>query len=137
MHCSDMSAYVLENRLWARAVLETDRISDLLSELHIHLVSDTLSNTHGGHTTRLRASNKFPVATTRCVLLSHPLRDLCRLARTGLCVVWQQIIAVSLQAAIVIGLSAIMSEQTRSVSVWARMTINQQHLVLPQMMSRF
>jgi hypothetical protein len=47
----------LEEGLGTGAVLESDRVSDLISERNVHLISDTLGDRHGGDSTRLGASN--------------------------------------------------------------------------------
>jgi hypothetical protein len=50
--------HVLEKgRALLRRVLETDRVTNFLTEGHIHLVGDTLRDTRRGDTTRLRAGN--------------------------------------------------------------------------------
>jgi len=45
----------LEERVRARAVLETDAVADLLAERDVHLVGDTLGDAHGGDSSRLCA----------------------------------------------------------------------------------
>ena len=49
------SIYALQEGLRARAVLETNAVSDLVSERDVHLVRDTLGDAHRGDPTRLRA----------------------------------------------------------------------------------
>ena len=47
----------LEEGLWAGAVLETNRVADLVSKANVHLVGNALGDRHGRHTTRLGAGN--------------------------------------------------------------------------------
>ncbi len=52
--------HVLQQRLWARLVLKTDAVANLLAQLDVELVRDTLRDRHGRHSPRLRASDELP-----------------------------------------------------------------------------
>lgn len=90
----------LDDGLLGCAVLETDAVADFGAELalgkegsvgerswiapsrtHLHLLRDTLRDTHSGDTTRLRATDE---AVLRVAFLVQELGELRRLAGTGL-----------------------------------------------------
>ena len=72
--------HVLDARLRARAVLETDRVADFLPKTATDLLCDTLRDGHGGDTTRLGAA--YP-ALVRVACLGEVLDHLRGLAGTG------------------------------------------------------
>ena len=72
--------HVLDARLRARAVLETDRVADFLPKTASDLLRDTLRDGHGGDTTRLRAADLELVGVTG---FGEILGHLGRLAGTG------------------------------------------------------
>jgi hypothetical protein len=49
-------SHVFDSCFWARAILETDSIANLLAKTTADFLSDTLCDGHGGDTTRLSAT---------------------------------------------------------------------------------
>ena len=74
-------SHVLQQGSRAGAVLETNAVTDLLTEGHVHLFGHALSDGHGGHPSRLRARDRL--LADLLGVLDAPLRDLGRLAGTG------------------------------------------------------
>ena len=71
--------HVLNARLLAADILETNSVTDLVSEGNVHLLGDTLRHGHGGNTTGLRAGDGALGAE-----LEEELRHLGRLTGTRL-----------------------------------------------------
>ena len=69
---------VLEHRSLRRAVLEADRVADVVAELAPHLLRDARRHRHGRDAARLRAPHDL--AATGVARLVQVLRDLRRLA---------------------------------------------------------
>lgn len=74
--------HVLEHRLGARHVLETDAVADLLAEDDVHLVGDTLGDGHGGDSTGLGAGDELAGEVGEFIV-DDVLRDLGGFAGTG------------------------------------------------------
>ena len=62
---------ILQLRALRRVVLETDRVTDLLSELHVHFVRNTLRHIQRGNTTRLRAAHNLVGSGMRRQVMEH------------------------------------------------------------------
>lgn len=75
--------HVLEEGLLGGTVVETYRVTDLLSEFNVHLVCDTLSDTGGSDTTGLGTSDQLAGELGEFIV-DDILRDLCCLSGTGL-----------------------------------------------------
>ena len=73
--------HVLDAGFGARAVLETDRVPDLLAQPAANLLSDTLRDGHGGDTTGLGTPNDAKRAVP---IFVQELCKLSGLSRTGL-----------------------------------------------------
>ncbi len=69
-------APLLEECTWASAVLETDGVSDLLSQHNVHLISHPLSHTHSCYPTWLSAANQLTTTLYLLGYLRQPLGDL-------------------------------------------------------------
>lgn len=68
--------HVLEESLGTGAVLEPDAVTDFVSERDVHLVGDTLGDTHGGNSTGLRARDLEPGSPqVRQIGVGNVLRD--------------------------------------------------------------
>lgn len=85
--CQELSqehsvSHVFEDRLIACRILKSDRIPDFVPHLGSHLLCNTGSNRHGGHTTRLCTADFHP---TSCVTgFVQVLGELSRFARSSL-----------------------------------------------------
>ena len=75
--------HVLHDGLRASHVLETNAVTNLLAQLHVHLVRHTFCNRHGGHTTRLCTCHHLALGL-RQIVIQNELRDLCRFTGTSL-----------------------------------------------------
>jgi hypothetical protein len=51
------AALTLDHSLITGAILETNRITNLIAEIYFHLLADTLCDTHGSNTSRLGTAN--------------------------------------------------------------------------------
>ncbi|OAF56016.1 hypothetical protein VC83_07976 [Pseudogymnoascus destructans] len=77
----DTVCHILDNRLLARAILETDRIPNRAAKLAFHLLAHTLCHTHRCHTTWLGAPDHPPLPIP---ILVKELRQLGRFTRPRL-----------------------------------------------------
>ena len=73
--------HIFDHGRRARAVLEANRVPDLLSQIAAELLGDALRHTHRRDAPRLRAADH---AATRQAHLGHVLRHLSGFATTGL-----------------------------------------------------
>ena len=67
---------------FGRQILKSDCITHLLAQLHVQLLTHPLGHRHCGNSSRLRASNAFPLAGISP--LNQKLRNLGGFARPGL-----------------------------------------------------
>ena len=75
--------HVLEHSLGTRPVLETNAVTDLLAQLDVELVCDTLGDRHGSDSSGLGTSDKLP-GFVGLLVPENVLWNLCRFTGTGL-----------------------------------------------------
>lgn len=55
-------SHIFKDCFFGSQIFESDRVSDLLSKLYIHLFADPLGDGHGGHSSRLSACDPLTPA---------------------------------------------------------------------------